>query len=113
MAIATLAALPVLADTVPTQTPAQLKASTNPPPAPQMPSQADKAEATQSGKAQLAANDAASNANQDADQGISLDKTDQGRKESTGPVTEQQIEEKAAVDNGVNDGGAAAQTLTP
>jgi hypothetical protein len=134
VALVTLVVMPVVADPTPTQTPAQLEASANASADAQMPSQETKAAAQQSGKAQVEANKAASNNNPSG--GISTDlelqqKTQAGKtrtaaneagsdrenfqngKTSAGPVTDQQLEEKAMVDNGLNDGGAAAQTVTP
>ena len=55
-----LVALPVAADPAPAQTPAQLDASASASTAAQMPSQEDKAAVKQSGKAEVAANAAAS-----------------------------------------------------
>ncbi len=111
VAIAALSALPLRAEPAetsaqvpqaPTQTPAQLDASAGPSPAPQMPSQAEKAEVKQSDK--VAANAAASAGGRE---------DDQDKKENSGPVTDQQLAEKAPVDNGANDGGAAAHTVVP
>jgi hypothetical protein len=99
--IVMLAALPVSADPAPTQTPAQIEASGSVPIAPQMQKAADKAAALQSGNAKLAANAAAPATKAEAAAGV------------TGAVTDQQIQQKATIDNGRNDGGVAAQETTP
>jgi hypothetical protein len=97
--ILTLTMLPVAADPSPSQSPAQLEASASPSTDAQMPSQADKADIRQAGKAQVAANQATPNKDQAAKQ--------------SGTINDQQIEDKAAIDTGANDGGSAAHTVTP
>jgi hypothetical protein len=92
-----LAALPVAADPAPTQTPAQLDASAPASTAAQMPSQEDKAAVRQTGKAEVAANEAASNTS----------------RKSGGMITDQELQQKEAVDNGHNDGGAATSLQVP
>jgi hypothetical protein len=131
-ALASLAVMPVAADPTPTQTPAQLQSSANVSADAQMPSQEAKAAARQSSKTEAGADKAASNNNPTG--GISTDLELQQKtatpnssaarmaaneddqpsgKVNAGPVTDQQLAEKAAIDNGVNDGGVAAQTVTP
>jgi hypothetical protein len=92
-----LSALPALADPAPMQSPAQLQASGSASTDAQMPSPADKAAAEQSGKAQVAANKAASN----------------NTRKGGGIITDAQRQQKAVTDNGRNDGGVAAGDVTP
>ena len=96
-AVVMLAALPVLADPAPSQTPAQRDESAAASTTAQMPSQEDKAAAKETGKAEVAANAAVSN----------------NTRKGGGTITDQELQQKKPLDNGRNDGGAASEGVTP